>query len=255
MAFNRRKMRTARYLRISSRDRLKPSENNLYNFSVSFNDYSLNQVSKVVVKSIMIPNTAYNINETNNSVLLNYNGTGDVGFQLPVGQYDSASLITALEAEFLGVGATVTITENAVNKKWILTFALPTVLYGLEQGSTLASVIGYEFTTQNIAVHTMPYLRDLVGLKKVFVGSNTLSNTTNMISSDDRRVHILTECDITVPYGFIEHRVVTELDTSDEITYHQPKNISYVDLTLYDDRLNRLDLNGHHWEIVLKVFE
>jgi hypothetical protein len=252
--FNHRNLRKARLLRISSRDRLNKTEDNIYDFNLNFNDYGLHQVNKIIVKSVMIPNTEYNVNENNNEILFNYNGTGDLGFKLPIGQYDSASFITALEASFLGVGITVVVSQNSLTRKWVLTFDNPIVLYGRQEGSRLARVVGYEFTTDNLNVHPMPYLRDLVGLKKVFIGSNKLSNTTALISSDNRKVNVLTEVDITVPFGVVEHRVIDELQTTDEVQFPQPRNISDVDIVLYDDHLNVVDLNGHHFEIVFKVY-
>jgi hypothetical protein len=207
-----------------------------------------------MTKSISIPNTMFNINENNNSLIFNPNAAGDIGLQLPVGQYNFDDFQTALQTEFSNVGQTVTITSDPLTKKLTLTFSVPTVLYGLEQ-SSLAPVIGYEITTDNLTVHNIPGLVDLGGLKKVYIKSNVLSDSVALSSSSKKHVNVFTEIDIDVAFGFIAHRVLNNLETSDEITFSNPKNISSIDIELLDQNLQPVDLNKHDFHIILKVME
>jgi hypothetical protein len=201
---------------------------------------------------VLIPNTQYNINEYNNNLLFDV-GAGIIGFKLAEGQYDIAGFISGLEAAFLAVGVTVTISQNALTKKLSLAFAAPIDLVGLEGGSTLAPVIGYEEDRSTDISHPMPYLPQLAGLTKVYVGSDKLSNTTSMISTDGSIYNVFAELDITVPFGFTEHQVEETLDTINSISFPEPRDVSHIDIKLYDQDFNPLNLNGLDIEITLKM--
>jgi hypothetical protein len=250
----RKKRRESKLVRISSRDRASASSTNKYNFNINFDDYFLHQIQGVIVKSIIIPNSQYNINANNNTIFYDYNGAGIASVQIPIGQYNLNDFMTALDLAFVTAGIALVTTQDPLTLKLILTFPNPTILYDSFAGTTINEVLGYEFTTANLAVQNMPNLPDLSGLQKVFIKSNTLSNGVSMSNSEKKHVNVFTEVDIAVGFGAIEHRVLDTLDTSDEITNSQPKNISSIDIQLLDQNFNQVDLNGLEWEMVLKVF-
>ena len=242
---NNRSLRSTKLMRISSLDRNDKKTDNQYDFSVSFNDSDLSQVKRVVLKSVIIPNTSYNINTTNNTIF--YDSSS---LTLPVGQYTLSTLITAIENAFSAINV-LTITQDALTQKLTFTFTSNIVL---QSTSTMKYVIGFNDTMTSNTVHVMPNLPDLTGLKKVFIKSSALSNMTSMSDSSKKHYNIFSEVDITVPFGFVEHRVLSDLHSSDELTFSQPKNISTIDIKLYDQHLNNLDLNGHHIELIFKIF-
>ena len=55
----------SRLLRISSKDRNQASGSR-YDISYNTNDNDLHQIKRVTLKSVVIPNTQYNINKHNN---------------------------------------------------------------------------------------------------------------------------------------------------------------------------------------------
>lgn len=251
----RKRRRDSKLVRISSRDRSAPSTTNKYNFDISFDDYFLHQIQHVIVKSILIPNTQYNINSNNNTLFYDYNGTGVSSITVTPGQYDITSFMTALDAAIVAAGDVCTTTQDPTTLKLTLTFGANTIMYGpADQATTMHEVLGFEFTTANAAAQVMPGLPDLSGLKKVYIKSNKLSNGVAMSNSEKKHVNVFTEVDIDQPFGGIVHRVLDDLHTSDEVTNAQPKNISTLDIELLDENLNTVDLNNHEFEILLKVF-
>jgi len=257
-------LRKSKLLRISSKDRLNPTNENRYDFEVGLDDYFLHQVKKVVVKSIIIPNTSYNITDKNNKLIIDYNGVIKL-IALQTGQYTSFELEDAIITAFALIGVTLTIAENQYTKVYELTFDQVTSIISITnslntygQLGTLHRVLGLDVLDTNDTpsglTYTAPHLRDLSGLKKVYIGSNTLGNTTSLISSDKTKRNIFTEVDIEAKWGYIEHRVIDDLNNIDEHTYYAPKDISVIDISLYDQNLEPLDLNGHEFELVLKIF-
>lgn len=239
-------LRSSKLVRISSLDRDDAKTSNQYDFKISFNDSDLNQVKRVVLKSVIIPNSYHNVNSTNN--VIDYDGGSSI--TLDIGQYSLSELITEIESKFSAINI-LTITQDAKTKKLSFAFTSPIIL---DDTSTAKRLLGWEDTQASSATHNLPNLPDLSGLKKVFIKSNKLSNATSMADSSKKKYNIFTEIDITVPFGFIEHRVMEHLQNQDELTFSQPKSITNIDIKLFDQHLNELDLNGHHFEIILKVF-
>lgn len=252
---SRHRRREAKLVRIRSTDRQGPTATNKYDFTINFDDYMLHQINHVILKSVTVPNTQYNINSNNNTLYYNYNGTGVTSISIAVGQYDITSFMTALDAAIVAAGDVCTTTQDPTTQKLTLTWGANTIMYGrVDQPTTMDRVLGFEFTTANAAAQAMPYLPDLSGLKKVYVKSNKLSNGVSMSTSEEKHYNVFTEIDIDVPFGGIAHRVLNDMDTSDSVTNAQPKNISSIDVQLLDENLQEVDLNGLDWEIVLKVF-
>lgn len=246
-------LRTSKLIRIDSKDR-SPSSNSQYDMTVDFNDYMLHQIKRVILKSVYMPNTMYNINQYNNTLIYDVGG-GDVTMTIPEGQYNITELMDNIVAQFIaGPFTVVTYVNDTSTNKVSITFDANVIL---RASSTIARVIGLDpdTDTANLSVHNLPNIYNLSGLQKVYIGSHTIAKGTTMSSSDKSHIKIFTEIPITVPYGGVEHRVLDILESTDEVTHSVPFNISSIDITLYDQDLNIVDLNGLDYQIVLKVFQ
>jgi len=223
----------------------------------------IDQISKVMVLSVTVPNTEYNVNTKNNT--LNYDaGAGNVQVSITVGQYTSLSdVLDALAVSILVNGIVMTHSIDTLTSKATLTFDTALIIrrgsgIGVDEAdeSSISHVIGAgDLDTASLLVHIMPDLPDLSGLKKVYICSHTLSSSTQMISSDDRHSNAFAEINITEPFGFYCHRHLDDLNTSSELTLSMPGNISTVDIQLLDQKLRPVDLNGHDVYLTLKVFQ
>lgn len=244
-------MRESRLIRLDSRDRTTGTR---YNCQFNLNDYLLHNTQRVLLKSAFIPNTAYNVSTFKNTLVYDA-GAGIQTLTFTPGQYNLTELMALFVSEFAAATPSVTFgyTYNTNTSKLTFTSTPALLLYG--DTSTISELIGLEpVPTAVIVSQTMANVVNLSGLQKVYIGSSVIAKGTSMTSSDKEHINIFTEIPITGAYGEIEHRVLNDLHSIDESTHAVPFNISSPDITLYDQDLNILDLNGANYQIVLKVF-
>ena len=153
-------------------------------FTVQFNDSSCQQVQKVLVKEIFVPNLFYNIsNEVgrkNNTLTFSQNGLANITVTVPEGQYTVDNLITTLKGLIDGVlidGVIVTITKNNITFKLTFTFTgAGTVANNNVQffvaTSTISPVIGLENDTASTNILVMNDIYNLVGSEYVQIHSD-----------------------------------------------------------------------------------
>ena len=244
-----RKLRDSKLVRIDSKDRDIGSQSQ-YNFKVSTNDFQLHNVKRVLLKSVLFPNTQYNVTPFNNMLIY------DLGaVTVPKGQYSLIELLDELIVQFAAEGPAVVMTYviNTITNKITFTFGGALILTG---ASPMSKLIGLDpqVDTASLTVHIMPNTFNVSGLQKVYIGSHTMTRGTTMTSSDKSHIKVFTEIPIRVNYGSVEHRTLNDLHSIDESTHSIPFNLSQIDITLYDQDLNVIDLNGLDTQIVLKVF-
>jgi hypothetical protein len=263
MVLSEHEIRTAKLVRISSHDRASDSESQ-YDFKIYTNDYFLNQIRKVIVKSISIPNTEYNVNSKNNTLTYDI-GAGDVSVSIPVGQY--GNLTTLYDAVALALlngpdAIVMTYVIDALTNKATLTFGVPIILRGGTSGielidtkSTIGHVIGLsDEDTASLLVHPLPNIPDLSGLTKVYVASKALSVSSSMVSSNLVQANVISEINVDQPYGFWIHVDRPEIEITDESTSTIPNNLSSIDIQLLDQKLRPVDLQGIDVYITLCVY-
>ena len=246
-----RELRESRLVRIDNRDRTSGS---LYNFTVNFNDYLLHNVQRMLLKSVYIPNTQYNVNSNKNELVYDA-GAGTQTITVTPGQYNLTELMAELTTEFAGAVPPVTFgyTFDTNTSKLNITTNPATTLFGTQ--SSMAELIGLQNTDIGpSAIHQMPFVVNLTGLQKVYIASNALAKGVVLSSSDKVQFPIWTEIAITVPYGQVQHRILSQLNSIDESTHSVPYNVSTADIRLYDQDLNDLDLNGASVQLVFKAF-
>lgn len=258
--------RTERELRSSKLVRIDSSERNIgsvsqYDFEVSLNDFTLHNIKRILLKSVSIPNTQYNINSFNN-IFTYYDGTANRTLTVPLGQYSITGLMDELIVLFAAAAIPITMSYviAALTDKITMTVAPAITILGgpvIDENTTISRQLGLDprLNTASATVHIFPNVHNLAGLLKVYIGSHTITRGTAMTSSDKSHVDVFTEIPIRVPYGEVEHRVLDQLHSIDESTHSMPFNLSHIDIKFYDQNMNILELNGLDVQIVLKVFE
>ena len=118
----------SRLLRISSKDRSSTSESQ-YNISYSTNDNDLHQIKRITLKSVVIPNTQYNINKYNNVLYMPNSITNTNRFEIKQGQYKLTDFISALTTVINNEIApeTIMITQDYITQKLKLTLTSGTM--------------------------------------------------------------------------------------------------------------------------------
>jgi len=238
-------------LRINSADRSNDSASTT-DFTVDYpNVQVLAKIVSVVVKHVSFPNVFYNITSNNN--VLKHEGLAGVVITtvVPVGSYTLSSLTAFLATEL------ITIVQDPLT--FLLTFTasvgFPLRIYGPEDGSTLAPYLGIPATTPlNTSDFTAPNAPKLQGVQHVHIASKFLSKGNNMIdanTSQEIPVVAIIPCD--VPVGSIKH-YETFHEMLDVINYESEQTLQTIDIKLYDDERNLLDLLGQDISIVLKIY-
>ena len=236
-------------------------------FTVQFNDSSCQQVQKVLVKEIFVPNLFYNIsNEVgrkNNTLTFSQNGLANITVTVPEGQYTVDNLITTLKGLIDGVlidGVIVTITKNNITFKLTFTFTgAGTVANNNVQffvaTSTISPVIGLENDTASTNILVMNDIYNLVGSEYVQIHSDQVGEIHGLDAGASGYIDLVDTVSLSnTPFGSTAYKQNSD-DELAEILYEQPKNLSIIKITLRDEQGNLLELpNNANCSIMLKIY-
>jgi hypothetical protein len=211
----------------------------------------------VTIKSVSIPHVEYNITISKNKLRISSGGTTH-DLTVPVGQYDVSQLITELQAQIIAaIGGTCAITLDPVTKK--LNFQASAGLR-ISTDKTLSSISKYLGIPYNSGFYPITdstnfdatALPVLQGSNNYYLASSVLSQGYASILTNGQRVPIIMPVPIDVEYGRIQQYESndTELNTKQ---FSRPQNIQNIDIKIYDDDLNIVDLQGQDIEVVLKI--
>ena len=240
-------------LRISSRDRDNKTDSTS-DFYVNVNNIKQLQIARsVVIKQVTLPNTMYNIDANNNTFTYNI-ASSPTSVQIAVGQYITSTLITALQTAAAAVG--LAITQNTITQK--LEFTNTTNIEYLDiSENPMAEVLGIEYgagSVGDVAAFNATGLLDLVGIKNIFVESRSLGED-NLIQTNAKTQNIIAVVPMTTAFGEVEqylspHATIDDVDSD----AHGGHNKQKIDISLRDSDNNIVDLNGHHVELILKIY-
>lgn len=233
-------------------------------FVLSFNDSSIQQVSKVLIKDLFIPNLFYNVNERNNVLFFKQNAEAIKSITLPVGQYNVDTLASEIKTQLesqLVFGTVVDITRSNITYKYTFTFsgavspANNQVIF-YQDTSTIRDVIGLLQTTSpasNIIV--MDTVFNLKGVEIVQVHSPEIGEMHGLDAGATGYISLLETVSLaTTPFGSVAHRQNND-DELAMILYEQPKNLSIVKIVLRDEQGVKLTLpDNAHVSVMLKIF-
>ena len=244
----------SRLLRVSSQDRTVGSVSR-YNMTYATNDSDLQEIKKISIKSAEIPNTQYNINSNNNTFFFANSQTSQVAYVIPVGQYTTTSLMAAVVSVVSAViSGSITLVQSSLTNK--ITLAINSGTFNMTPGShfQINLVLGFKSGSfSSVSSLVADSLPNLSGLKSVYIASQTLSNHSAMICSEQLKQNVFCNVPITVPFGSTMSFEEDE-QTSDFVVFHSRKNISMIEIKLLDEDNNVVDLNGLDWSLVFRVY-
>ena len=254
-------------LRVSS-DFKQSNSNSNSDFLVAYNNNpALEHVVRVVMKQADIPNVFYNINETG----FNFTNTGnniltitnDAAIQstaiIPIGQYTLSELITEINEFLADVAFTngiVTIAQNPITKKLEFTTSVPAYKFSIDQ-CTILSYLGFAAPSvyQYNAILVADSFSNLSGVTEVYLTSQKISDSSNMIVRASTVYPVILIVPMTVDFGEIEH-YLSPHDELDDIVYpsSEGNSIRQVDLQLRDKFSNILDVGTLSLNLIVKVY-
>jgi hypothetical protein len=236
-------------------------------FTVLFNDSSCQQVQKVLIKEIFVPNLFYNIvndgTRKNNTLTFSQNGGANVIVTIPEGQYNVDVLITTLKNAIdlvLLDGAIVTITRDATTYKLTFTFSgagtpANNNVQIFVAGSTIANVIGLENDTASTNISVMDNIYNLVGSEYVQVHSPQVGEVHGLDAGASGYISLVDTISLSgFPFGTTAYKQNND-DELAEILYEQPKNLSRITIVLRDEQGNKLALPSNaNCSVMLKIY-
>ena len=240
---------------INSKNRLSES---ISSTNFSYNIGSSIEIQELAIKSISLPNTAYNITLYNNRLNYIYGGISK-SVALPYGQYDISTLITTLSTLMNNAGSTVSITQDPLTYRLTFYFTLATFFY-IDTVSTLPNYIGFNLRNVNqfpiSASPTViaPNVPNLQGTNNYYVASRTLGQGTNaLLYNAIQNLSIIAVIPNNVPYGSIIQYMPTDI-LLDLKLYASKQNIQQIDIVILDTDFNVVDLNGAEVELCFKCY-
>ena len=252
-------MPTEKIIVINSRDKISGTNSN---FRVQFQDSLSQEVLKILVKDVFVPNQFYNVDGDNNTLDLNQNGLGLVQAIVTEGQYNIDELITALKTAIDGVlvdGCVVAITKNTNTNK--LTFTFTTSTNPLNDNvsflntSTMKELIGFNATIPENAVVTMPNPWNLNPLQYVQIHSQALASNHGMDGGANTTIGLLETVSLNeTAFGGVAHRKNDD-DELSEIIYDDQRTLNQIDIKIRNASGKILTLpDNHHISIMVKAY-
>ena len=199
----------------------------------------------ITVSNAQIPVSFYTITSTNNRI--NYGQLGaDVSFNIPIGNYNSTSLISALKVVF---GANlITLTINKLDGKLSFLFNTNTTF---QSTSSIKDILGFEvdFPCLTNVTSVLPFPLNLLGVKKISIKSDRLA-ITSYSSVNFSTSNTLTTIPVDQPaFNMISYVNQSDLNTN----ILQAKTLNIIDISLVDENNNLLDFNNCDWSMTLSL--
>ena len=245
---------TTSYVVINSKYRTRDSRSTS---DFTYNIGSTLEVDGVTIKSVSIPFTQYNVNAYNSTLRVNNGGTS---YDLAVtqGQYTATDLATHLVSLIQGaIGGVVTIAVNPTTKKIDFTSTTP---FRFSTSKTLSSLVKYLginygtgfYPTTASSAFSAQNVPELQGSNNFYLASNVLSQGFASILTNGIRVPIVMPVPIDVEWGQVQQYESNDVELNTK-RFARLQNLQNIDIKLYDDDLNIVDLNGSDIEVVIQI--
>ena len=244
---------SVKLVRITSGDLSKFSTGTPTNIEWQSNDSDIHQIHKIHLKTVIFPNSNYNINKYNTVLNITAADMVAVG-AIPIGQYNIVDYMAALEV-VLDVAAapnTFTVSQDLLTRKLIFTksggaeFTLPgldTNLQARESGSKVAKTsVGLTATASSMV--------DLSGLRHIYIES--LIAGKQLLTGNVNKYSVIADIPISVGFGEYQTYDFNE-ETLNQVTYRGAKQLSKIDIRFTDDQNRELELNGLDWVLIFEA--
>ncbi len=251
-------MPTEKIIVINSRDKIIGTNSN---FTVQFNDSISQEVLKILVKDVYVPNQFYNVDADNNTLDLNQNSLGLVQAIIPEGQYNvltlETALKTAIDAVLIG-SVTVAITKDDTTNKFTFTFSGGVPAndnVSFLDTSTIKELIGFNATIPENNIVTMPNPWNLNPLQYVQIHSQALASNHGMDAGANTTIGLLETVSLNeAPFGGVAHRQNND-DELAEIIYDDQRTLNQIDIKIRNASGKILELpENHHITIMVKAY-
>lgn len=214
-------------------------------------------------EKVVIPNTFYNVNSTNNTLSVTETG-GSYTAQIGSGNYDVASFITALKAELEteslanGDGNTFTIVKDDITGKFTFSYsgASATVQFN-DSGSTMFGVLGLTTGTNHSFTVASPLIGQQVGFQnKIRMLAIRLGGDVSVSNyfGNNSNPNVITQVPV-ISDSFTDIYYPNDSTHSDIIRLGATNSASSFNIELVDEDDRVVDLNGEEWSFTLAFYK
>lgn len=205
------------------------------------------------VEDFELPISYYLINDTNDTLHYRYNSI-DTSITIAQGNYNATTLITEMQQKFSDNGLTATIVLNQVTGKLDFRFSSPItdITFYYHLSVNLMTILGFTQTVSGTSF-IAPVPLNLLGIMKINICSNALATINNHTSSQTLSNNIIQ----TIAVNTTSWRQLTYINKTSHAGRLKAKTLDNgIDIQLFDDDGNYLELNSINWSltILLKVF-
>ena len=250
----------SRYFRISAHDRnkaLSGQSNSNFTVNVPSNSSEFQNVVACQIVSAEIPNVFYNIPEGKNTFIFATVATPgtDITVTVTSGQYTLDELVATLTSQIstsLG-GGSVTSSTNTNTKRITINFPEAISFTASRLENPLSTTLGFEdgVIYDGSSIEST-YPPNLAGPGTVYVHSRQISpGVTDFDRSED--IHSILGVPLDLGFGFTCHWQARDSVTN-LFRYINPRNLNEISLALRDRYGMILDINGHDWSVVIKMY-
>jgi len=203
---------------------------------------TINNVTAITINYVKICNSIFNITTSNQNI---YTSSG-TKYTIPIGPYTASSLISKLQSL---LGFTITITDAGIIT--ISSSSPFSLLFGSYKDNP-AKLLGFEEKDYiNSTSYTGTYICKVWPGGLYYIGSNLLSSYLDrMTIIHNTESKVIMKVDVDNLYGTY---IKLDTDATKRIQFRQVVPLTSFDLTLYDRKMNVLDLHGGDWIIGLDI--
>lgn len=202
--------------------------------------------SHISVINAQIPVSFYTVTTLNNAISCSFHGSAFSTYLLPVGNYNSNSLILALQTL---LGNSLTITFSALTGR--LTFVSSTVMnydFDFNINNSANQALGFiktSFSSTLYGTLVSPFPINLLGVKRLSIKSYNLGvSSYGSIGSDPTLCVIPSD---QPPFSMLSYQNQNNVDQQKI----KVKMINSIDIFIYDENNNLIDFNNQNWTLTL----
>ena len=207
------------------------------------------QYIECCLEDLQLPVSWYLINDTNNILHYVYNNI-NYTITLIKGNYNGTTLITEFKKLFLQNTLVADIVLSQISGLLTFKFENPisNIQFNYNLSKNLMDLLGFTASTNGVAF-TCEKPMNLLGIMKINICSNSLSNTGSFSSNKLLNNNIINTISVNVPSYH-------QISYNNKVSHYQrlkSKILNSIDIQLLDDKNQFIEMNDINWSMTIHL--